>query len=259
MKKYVVIDTETTGLKAGEDEVLSLAIVDESGRELFNKRFRPVHKRSWPEAQKINGISWKDVKNEKELLDYSDELRQYFDGTYAIAGYNTFFDIKMLRGSGLYIAHVEVIDVMREFNNIFGGHNKLVDCAKYYGYSFDAHDALNDARATAYCYTQMTGGQSDDSLFESPAVQAPKQVEASHQPDPERDPNKKNLFVTIVLFLVSALFLYSGFSLLVDGNIGSSAIGLLIGAVLGYWGVSRCRKPTSKSALNPDESSEESP
>ena len=32
---------------------------------------------------------------------------------------------------------------------------RLVDSAKKYGIDFEAHDALNDARATALCYKAM--------------------------------------------------------------------------------------------------------
>lgn len=54
----VYLDTETTGLHPEEgDEILSLTIVDANGRLLFDERFKPKHKKEWPEAQAVNHIS----------------------------------------------------------------------------------------------------------------------------------------------------------------------------------------------------------
>lgn len=50
----VYLDTETTGLHPEEgDEILSLTIVDANGRLLFDERFKPKHKKEWPEAQAV--------------------------------------------------------------------------------------------------------------------------------------------------------------------------------------------------------------
>lgn len=32
-------------------------------------------------------------------------------------------------------------------------------CAEYYGYEFKAHDSLEDAKATLYCYKKMEEGR----------------------------------------------------------------------------------------------------
>lgn len=60
----VYLDTETTGLHPEEgDEILSLTIVDANGRLLFDERFKPKHKKEWPEAQAVNHISPDDVEH----------------------------------------------------------------------------------------------------------------------------------------------------------------------------------------------------
>lgn len=41
------IDFETTGLKAGEDEVLQVSIIDENYNVLLNVYCRPNNKGSW--------------------------------------------------------------------------------------------------------------------------------------------------------------------------------------------------------------------
>ena len=47
------IDFETTGLKAGEDEVLQVSIIDENYNVLLNVYCRPNNKGSWEDAQAV--------------------------------------------------------------------------------------------------------------------------------------------------------------------------------------------------------------
>lgn len=51
------IDFETTGLKAGEDEVLQVSIIDENYNVLLNVYCRPNNKDSWEDAQAVHGIT----------------------------------------------------------------------------------------------------------------------------------------------------------------------------------------------------------
>ena len=54
--KILVFDTETTGFRS-DDEVLTLAVVDGTGKTLVDGMYAPVRKSAWPEAEKINRIS----------------------------------------------------------------------------------------------------------------------------------------------------------------------------------------------------------
>lgn len=58
------IDFETTGLKAGEDEVLQVSIIDENYNVLLNVYCRPNNKGSWEDAQAVHGITPLMVANE---------------------------------------------------------------------------------------------------------------------------------------------------------------------------------------------------
>jgi len=71
----VYLDTETTGLHPEEgDEILSLTIVDANGRLLFDERFKPKHKKEWPEAQAVNHISPDDVEHLTTIDAYMDQI-----------------------------------------------------------------------------------------------------------------------------------------------------------------------------------------
>lgn len=65
------IDFETTGLKAGEDEVLQVSIIDENYNVLLNVYCRPNNKGSWEDAQAVHGITPLMVANE---LPFNEEL-----------------------------------------------------------------------------------------------------------------------------------------------------------------------------------------
>lgn len=162
--EVIVIDTETTGLKQGYDEPLSLAIVDGSGNELFYHLFKPKKRRSWKEAEKIHGITPYAVRNENTIDCYRDEIEGFLNRAKLIVGYNLDFDISMLKNSGIAICCRASYDVMPVFAKIYGEWaewkndwkwQKLETCANYYGYSFPAHNALEDAKATAFCYWRV--------------------------------------------------------------------------------------------------------
>lgn len=149
-EEIVVLDTETTGLNFTSDEVLSIAVVDMKGNVLFNKTVKPQKNHSWPEAQRVHGISPSDVRGKKPLSHYAKELSRWLGGDYVVAGYNVGFDVAMLRSSGIEV-HGETIDVMRVLSDKTKSRwMKLEEAARAYGYSFHAHDAAEDAKATAH-------------------------------------------------------------------------------------------------------------
>ena len=61
MTELAVLDFETTGLVPGQDEVLQVAVVDETGAVLMNEYCRPQRHTAWADAQKVNGIAPQDV------------------------------------------------------------------------------------------------------------------------------------------------------------------------------------------------------
>lgn len=169
--KIIAIDTETTGLNPGRDEVLSLSIVDARGNPLFNHLIRPTKRKRWPKAQEINGISPADVKDEKTLIEYSDELGRYFDGSCVIVGYNIAFDLDMLACNGLNIDKLLTFDVMNEAAKVFGRRVKLTECAARLGYGeFPAHGSFQDARATMACFINLVQMPEYRTIVESDSV-----------------------------------------------------------------------------------------
>lgn len=174
MDSYIVLDTETTGLSSNYDEILQLSIIDNDGNTLYNQYFKPQHCSEWKQAQAVNGISPEMVKDCPSITAELPKIQAIFSSVGKIVGYNTQYDLSFLQATGVNIAEdTEIIDVMRDFAEIYGEWNdyygeykwqKLTTCADYYGYDWGsdtAHDSLSDCRATLYCYNQMQRSETE--------------------------------------------------------------------------------------------------
>lgn len=206
LSKVIVVDTETTGLDESKDEVLSLSIVDGNGAVLFDHLIKPAHRKRWPNATEIHEIKWADVKNEKTLLEYEEELSDIFCSAALIVGYNVEFDLKMLRASGAIIpCSVETFDVMEQYAEVHGKWSewqgkkafvKLTECAKHYGYAFQAHSSLEDAKATAHCFRALM----DDAEYS-------KQCADREQARIDKAQSTKRIQVATVLIAIAIIIL----------------------------------------------------
>ena len=163
-RKVILFDTETTGTTES-DEILQLSIINGKGRILFNRYFKPYQKTSWPYAEKINGITHEKVSKCKTFNKYQKKIQKIFDKAEVLIAYNFDFDSRFLRQSGIRIdRRKKVLDPMIDFAEIYGEEyngsfkwQKLVTAAKYYGYEFKAHDALEDIKATLFVARKIYG------------------------------------------------------------------------------------------------------
>lgn len=180
----IVLDTETTGLYShrwidenGEeneaDEILQLSIISAgTGRTLYNKKFWPAHHKSWPEAQAVNHIRPIDVRDAPSFYEERPKIQEIINAARLIIGYNLDFDLSMLKAAGISFTKVKWgIDVMEDFSIHYGERvewlegykwQRLTKAARVTGYDpyywdpnlagtgYDAHDSLNDCRATLH-------------------------------------------------------------------------------------------------------------
>ena len=161
-EKVMVLDIETTGLHAPEDEVLFLAIIDGTGETLFYDSFKPEHNTAWPEAQAVNGISPDDVADGSIFTEETEYINLLLAKAAVIVGYNhEGFDLPFLAQFGVCPPEdVKLVDVMIDYAEIKGEWDKnhqdwkwqkLTACAAHYGYQYQAHDSLEDVKATLFC------------------------------------------------------------------------------------------------------------
>lgn len=167
-----VIDTETTGLSPSEDGILQVSVLDGDGGVLFDSLVRPCGVSSWPEAQRLHGITPDMVRGAPSMAELRPALDRVMAGAGLIVGYNTGFDLSFLRAAGVTVPDAAVCDVMADYapiagvwsDDVDGGRGrwrwqKLSSCARHYGYAFRPHDSLEDARATLYCCRMVAWDQ----------------------------------------------------------------------------------------------------
>lgn len=165
--KYIVLDTETTGLRSSVDELLQVSIIDSEGNTLFDEYINPLVATHWDDAMAINGITPKMVSDKHNIIEHKQELIDILNSTDVIVGYNTQFDLDFLSSVGIENKNAKVVDVMLDFAPIYGEWSenygcykwqKLTTCADYYNYDWgedNAHNSLSDCRATLFCYQQL--------------------------------------------------------------------------------------------------------
>jgi DNA polymerase III epsilon subunit-like protein len=155
--KYVVLDTETTGLYG---EIIELAIVDINGNVLFDKLLRPKCKIE-EGAMGVHGITEAMVTDAKTFAEEWQEIHAALAGRVLIA-YNVGFDKQRLEHTAkvhgvslpalewrcLLLKYAEFWDAPGRYEGV--AWQKLSDACEQQGVAIEhAHRALGDALATA--------------------------------------------------------------------------------------------------------------
>ena len=174
-KKYIILDTETTGL-----EVLQGHRIIEIGAVLLNDRKKTeehFHTYLNPsrlideEASKVHGIMNEDLEDKPDFSEIAEEFLEFVDGATLVI-HNAAFDIGFLNNE-LKLAsskHPMLEDICSIEDSLaiakdkFPGQRVSLDALasrfNITGYDRTFHGALLDANILADVYMMLTGGQS---------------------------------------------------------------------------------------------------
>ena len=159
----VVLDTETTGLDTGSDEMIQLAAIriDESGRELsrFMRFIRPSEGRSVGDSVNTHGFTDEFLAEEGgEAAEVFRAFNEFAQGA-VLVGHNVYFDlaimgshfsragVEMMRAAAVY----DTLDIFRRFYPELKNH-KLGTIGEFIEVKHaSTHDAFDDICATAEC------------------------------------------------------------------------------------------------------------
>lgn len=164
VKDYVVLDFETTGLRAGSDKIIQIGAVKYVNHERKETMYLMVN----PECSisstitRITGITNKDVANSPVIEEIAHELIAFIEGLPIIA-HNAPFDMGFLYAleDTTPIPEYTVIDTVRLARRAITQtpNHKLTTLTAFLKLEHNAHDALGDCLATAaiyqYCYDKL--------------------------------------------------------------------------------------------------------
>ena len=174
-KKYIVLDTETTGLEVKQGHrVIEIGAVLLNDRKKSEEHFHSYLNPSRlidEEASKVHGITNEDLEDKPSFDEIAEEFINFIEGSTLVI-HNAPFDVGFLNNE-LQLASTsypkiedicEVEDSLTIARDKFPSQRNSLDAlATRYdisGYDRTFHGALLDANILADVYMQLTGGQS---------------------------------------------------------------------------------------------------
>ena len=172
--RYVVLDTETTGLDPDDGhKIIEIGCIEILNRSVTSNTF---HKYINPdreidiEASKIHGLTYNNLKDKPMFEEIYEDFSSYISDSPIII-HNAPFDIGFLKKEYSDLSKTvnffdnEIIDSLKMARKISPGKKNTLDalCERYAIDNSDRtlHGALLDAKLLAYVYLKMTIGQNN--------------------------------------------------------------------------------------------------
>ncbi len=194
-KKYIVLDTETTGLEVKQGHrVIEIGAVLLNDRKKSEDHFHSYLNPSRlidEEASKVHGITNQDLEDKPSFDEIAEEFINFIEGATLVI-HNAPFDLGFLNNE-LQLASTsypkieeicEVEDSLIIARDKFPGQRNSLDAlATRYdvsGYDRTFHGALLDANILADVYMQLTGGQSRFEFITNGTASSNKNVDSDN-------------------------------------------------------------------------------
>ena len=172
--RYIVLDTETTGLDPDDGhKIIEIGCIEIINRKVtdntFHKYINPLREIDI-EASKVHGLTASNLSDKPLFNDIYDEFVLYISDSPLII-HNAPFDMGFLKKEFNYLERIngfinnEIIDSLKLARKISPGKKNTLDalCDRYSVDNSDRnfHGALLDARLLAHVYLKLTIGQNN--------------------------------------------------------------------------------------------------
>jgi len=156
--KYVILDTETTGL--GENDVIvQIGVIDLNGNIILDTLIRPSkRKRISSEATAIHGISMKMLADSPTFKDIYKNFKDLI-GNKTLLIYNAEYDARLIyqtaQQDGLKISDMNALCIMKAYSMFVGEWSDYHKSYKYQKLPSGDHSAIGDCKATLKVIEKM--------------------------------------------------------------------------------------------------------
>ena len=172
--RYIVLDTETTGLDPDDGhKIIEIGCIEIINRKItdntFHKYINPLREIDI-EASKVHGLTASNLSDKPLFNDIYDDFISYISDSPLII-HNAPFDVGFLKKEFNYLERIngfinnEIIDSLKLARKISPGKKNTLDalCDRYSVDNSDRnfHGALLDARLLAHVYLKLTIGQNN--------------------------------------------------------------------------------------------------
>lgn len=167
--KYVILDTETTGL-GKTDEIIQLAVIDLNGNTLFDENLRPTkRKRMSAKAVEIHGLTMASLKDCPTFAELTRPLKKAI-GRRRIITYNAEFDKRLYKQTwelaGGFLPRAEWECAMLQYAKYVGQWNHYHQDYKWQKLKGGDHSALGDCLATLNLVSAMAATMKPKKWYE---------------------------------------------------------------------------------------------
>jgi DNA polymerase-3 subunit epsilon len=204
-KRYLVLDTETTGLEPRQGhKIIEIGCVELIERRMTGNNYQQFlnPEREIDEAAlEVHGIELADLEDKPTFAQIADDFLAYVEGATLVI-HNAAFDVGFLnhelglleRNIGRITDYCEVVDTLLMAREMHPGQRNSLDalCQRYFisNEQRTLHGALLDSEILAEVYLRMTGGQLN-LLGEADLTEnSGKKIAETRVLDPDRSPTK---------------------------------------------------------------------